>query len=140
MRAAERLACRSANLDGEVIVQDEAGRCNFAGLRSAIAGRPGDLVFMAFDLLHMGGCDLRKRPIEERRGALETLLGDLDPAQPIHFSAAFGGEARSCSPPPTRWGLRDRQQKARAQIRQWARQRLAEDQDLRATRLLGGWH
>ena len=91
VRAAERLTCSSAILDGEVIVQDERGRSYFAGLRAAIAGRPGDLVFMAFDLLHLDGRDLRRLPLEDRRAALEALVGPPDPAQPIHFSAAFDG-------------------------------------------------
>jgi bifunctional non-homologous end joining protein LigD len=91
VRAAERLPCRSAILDGEVIVQDEAGRSNFAGLRAAISDRPGDLVFMAFDLLHLDERDLRKCPLEERRALLEALVGPADPVHPIHFSAAFDG-------------------------------------------------
>ena len=41
-------------------MQDETGRCNFAGLRNAIAEGPSDLVFMAFDLLHLDGRDLRR--------------------------------------------------------------------------------
>jgi bifunctional non-homologous end joining protein LigD len=92
VRAAERLSCASAILDGEMIVQDEHGRCNFAGLRNAIAERPRDLVFMAFDLMHLDGRDMRKLPIEERRAALEALVGAPDPAEPIHFSAAFDGD------------------------------------------------
>jgi DNA ligase D-like protein (predicted ligase) len=92
VRAAERLPCTTAIIDGEVIVQDEQGRSDFTSLRSAIAHRPADLVFMAFDLMHLDGRDLRKQPIELRRAALVALIGPADPAQPIHFSEELVGQ------------------------------------------------
>ena len=84
--AAAVLPCASAILDGEVIVQDEQGRSDFHALRSAIAKRPHDLVFMAFDLLHLDGRDLRREPVEVRREILQRLIGEADPTQPIHYS------------------------------------------------------
>jgi bifunctional non-homologous end joining protein LigD len=52
-----RLPCRSCTLDGEIIVQDDQGRSDFASLRSVI-DTPSErhrLVFMAFDLLELDG-------------------------------------------------------------------------------------
>lgn len=89
--AAELLGCRRAIIDGEIIVQDEEGRSDFPALRTAIGRSPERLVFMAFDLLHLDGRDLRPFAVEQRRERLEELLGGFDPANPIHFSADVRG-------------------------------------------------
>lgn len=86
VRAAGELRCSSAILDGEMIIQDEQGRSDFGGFRAAIDQRPNDLVFMAFDLLHLNGHDLRREPLLERRIRLRELLGTNDPSCCIHFS------------------------------------------------------
>lgn len=77
--AAAGLACRAAVLDGEILVQDAAGRSDFAALQRAIARAPGagrdpGLVFCAFDLLHLDGEDLRPLPLVERRARLKPLV------------------------------------------------------------------
>jgi bifunctional non-homologous end joining protein LigD len=72
--AAATLPCRSAIIDGEVVVQDGQGRADFALLRRAIRQEPQRLVFIAFDLLHQDGCDLRQLPLIERKQALDSLL------------------------------------------------------------------
>jgi bifunctional non-homologous end joining protein LigD len=82
-KAAARLECRSAIIDGEVIVQDER-------LKSAIRWRPQRLIFCAFDLLHFNGKDFCDRPLLERRAKLR----DLVPAKhPFLFSEEFTGDA-----------------------------------------------
>ena len=84
---ARGLDCRSAVIDGEVIVQDRHGRSDFEALRSELARRvPRGLVFMAFDLLHLDGEDLRREPVEARRARLRDLLGGNEAARPIQFS------------------------------------------------------
>ena len=57
IKAAAQLGCRSAIIDGEVIVQDEHGVSDFEALKSAIRWRPQSLIFCAFDLLHLNGKD-----------------------------------------------------------------------------------
>ena len=52
-KAAAKLDCRSAIIDGEVIVQDEHGVSDFEALKSAIRWRPQSLILCAFDLLHL---------------------------------------------------------------------------------------
>jgi bifunctional non-homologous end joining protein LigD len=64
VEAAASLGASEALIDGEVIVQDAAGRPDFAGLQAAIARTPERLVFMAFDLLSLDGRDLRALPLE----------------------------------------------------------------------------
>jgi DNA ligase D-like protein (predicted ligase) len=86
VQAAAQLGCSSAILDGEVIVQDEQGRPDFGALREAIHRRPQSLVFMAFDLLHWDGRDLRIDPLEERRESLRRLVGCHDPSCSIQTS------------------------------------------------------
>jgi bifunctional non-homologous end joining protein LigD len=57
VRAAANLDCRSAIMDGEVVVQDARGVFDFDALRSAIKWQPHRLIFYAFDLLHLDGKD-----------------------------------------------------------------------------------
>ena len=92
--AAGQLRCRTAILDGEVIVQDEQGRSDFEALKSAIRDQPERLIFFAFDLLHLNGRDLRNESLIERRAKLKQLVGE-DPWSPVQFSEAFtaGGAA-----------------------------------------------
>jgi len=57
--AAGKLRCRSAILDGEVIVQDAAGRSDFGAAHGAIARAASRLIYFAFDLLFVDGKDHR---------------------------------------------------------------------------------
>src|SRR4051794_16287949 len=68
-----------------MVVQDEHGLTDFNALRSAIYTAPHRLVLFAFDLLHLDGQDLRRRPLMERR-ALLRRVGGPDPPRPIQFS------------------------------------------------------
>jgi DNA ligase D-like protein (predicted polymerase) len=92
--AAAALGCGSAIIDGEMIVEDSAGRPDLAALERAIERAPGRLVLMAFDLLHLDGRNLMAKPLEERRARLQALLGQADPAGPIRFSADVEGGGR----------------------------------------------
>ena len=86
LRAASDLHCHSAILDGEMIVQDEQGRSDFHSFKRAMERRPETLVFMAFDLLHLNGADLRQEPLLERRLRLQELVGCNDPSCCIQYS------------------------------------------------------
>jgi len=98
--AARKLPCRSAILDGEVIVQDARGVSDFEALQAALRSQPARLIFYAFDLLHLDGKDLLDRPLVERRAKLQTLL-DRDLESPLQFSEEFVGDAaaffRACA-------------------------------------------
>jgi bifunctional non-homologous end joining protein LigD len=97
-KAAAKLECRSAIIDGEVIVQDERGISDFEVLKSAIRWHPHRLIFCAFDLLHLNDKDLRDRPLLERRGKLKELIPS---EHPFLFSEEFTGDAaaffRACA-------------------------------------------
>ncbi|MBI1849472.1 MAG: DNA ligase D [Planctomycetes bacterium] len=74
-KAARDLPLKQALLDGELVVIHANGRTNFQELQNAMrTGRTEDLVFCAFDLLHLDGFDLRGAPLEARKEALATLL------------------------------------------------------------------
>src|SRR5262249_11976459 len=89
-KAATKLDCRSAIIDGEVIIQNEQGVSNFEALKSAIRWHPQKLIFCAFDLLHLNRKDLRDQPLLERRAKLKELI---PPEHPFLFSEEFTGDA-----------------------------------------------
>ena len=89
-KATAKLECRSAIIDGEIIVQDQRGVSDFESLKSAICWRPQKLIFCAFDLLHLNGKDLRDQPLQARRAKLKELVQS---EHPFMFSEEFIGDA-----------------------------------------------
>jgi bifunctional non-homologous end joining protein LigD len=89
-KAAAKLDCRSAIIDGEIIVQNEKGVSDFEVLKSAIRWRPQSLIFCAFDLLHLNGKDQRDQPLLERKARLKDLIPN---EHPFLFSEEFTGDA-----------------------------------------------
>lgn len=87
---AAELGVERAIIDGEIVLPDEQGKPRFGDLRSAIASRPYDLVFMAFDLLHLSGNDLLDRGLEARRDRLSEILVKHGRLQ---FSGSLAGSA-----------------------------------------------
>ena len=63
-------------IDGEAIVCDANGLAVFELIRGH--GSKTSAILCAFDLLELDGKDLRRRPIEERKGLLAKLLHDRD--------------------------------------------------------------
>ena len=72
--ALKLLPVRSCIIDGEAIVCDENGLAVFELIRGR--GSKMSAVLCAFDLLELR--DLRRRPMEERKGLLAKLLHDSD--------------------------------------------------------------
>jgi ATP-dependent DNA ligase len=96
-RACDSLACRSALLDGEIVVEDTNGVSDFDSLPSAIRYEPDRLVFYAFDLLHLDGQDLRQRELVDRRAMLSEII---KPVFAIRYSEHFEGDGAASSPRP----------------------------------------
>ena len=70
------LRVKTAYLDGEVAILGPDGLTSFAALQDALSkGLAADLVYFAFDLLHLDGLDLTPLPLIERKAALKMLLG-----------------------------------------------------------------
>ncbi|MBA2934431.1 DNA ligase D [Sphingomonas sp. CGMCC 1.13654] len=72
---AASLPVRSALIDGEAVVFDDAGRSDFQRLQNALKGSPDTIDYVAFDLLALDGDDLTSLPLLERKGRLEKLVG-----------------------------------------------------------------
>jgi bifunctional non-homologous end joining protein LigD len=72
-------------LDGEVSVFDREGVSRFQLLQNLGAGKS---VFAVFDCLYKDGQDLRRRPLSERRVALEESLPPNKPANKSRNKAA----------------------------------------------------
>lgn len=66
---------RGTVMDGEVVVLDENGVPDFNALERTIRSRNAPVVYQVWDLLRVGGADLRRAPIEARKEELEGLLG-----------------------------------------------------------------
>lgn len=65
----------SALIDGEAVVQDATGKSSFQALQAALKERPGEIIYYAFDLLHLDGEDLTSKPLLERKALLKKLVG-----------------------------------------------------------------
>lgn len=73
--ALQRLPCRTAVLDGEIVALDALGRSRFQLLqRRGEGGAPAPLAYYLFDLLQLDGRSLLDCPIEERKAELERLV------------------------------------------------------------------
>jgi bifunctional non-homologous end joining protein LigD len=91
IQACRKLRCRSALIDGEIIVQDAKGVSDFAALRAAIDRAPHRLVMFGFDLLYIDNQDLRRSPLMERRDRLRQMI-PVDARSAIQFSDHYDGE------------------------------------------------
>jgi hypothetical protein len=71
------LNVKTAYLDGELCGVDEDGLPTFAHTQAATEGeRDVQLVYYAFDLLHLDGRDISNLQLIERKGLLEPLLAN----------------------------------------------------------------
>jgi ATP dependent DNA ligase domain len=73
--AVESLPVKSCLIDGEVIACDKIGLADFDLIRGHGVVASG--VHCAFDLLELDGRDLRREPVEKRKGLLAKLLKGL---------------------------------------------------------------
>ena len=92
----------AAIIDGELVHPHESGRTDFAALQKAIRSSADQLIFMAFDLLHLAGRDLRGEPLEYRRRLLESLI---EPGGRIQFSETLAGSPADIFPAAEQAGL-----------------------------------
>jgi bifunctional non-homologous end joining protein LigD len=86
-RALSSLRAKGALLDGEVVVLRENGVTDFQALQNSIKkGRGDELVYYAFDLLHLDGSDLTALPLTARKETLAKLIGTLGKQDVVRFS------------------------------------------------------
>jgi bifunctional non-homologous end joining protein LigD len=101
---AGRVAARSAVLDGEIVVVDEAGRLDVEELARRLAGEPGrPMSYLAFDLLHVDGRSLLNLTLDRRRRLLRQVLR---PGDEVVAVPAIATEGRTLYDAVTAQGLR----------------------------------
>ncbi|HET9648740.1 MAG TPA: ATP-dependent DNA ligase [Microlunatus sp.] len=93
--------CRSATLDGEIVVLDPSGTPRFGLLQPRInLTRPADIAaaarrypaqLMLFDLVSLDGTSWARRPYEERRAQLTALIPDR-PGSRVQVPPIFEGD------------------------------------------------
>ncbi|MDB5526734.1 MAG: ligase [Rhizobium sp.] len=73
--AFQELPVGTAMIDGELVVENDAGSSDFSALQAALSeDRTDRFVFYTFDLLHLDGADLRNTPLIERKNTLQKLI------------------------------------------------------------------
>jgi bifunctional non-homologous end joining protein LigD len=99
--AVSRIRAESALVDGEIVALDAGGRPSFQALHHwSLEGL--SLVYYAFDLLHLNGRDLTKRPLDERRAALREVA---DGSAPLLISDPLPGTPQQIADAIRRLGL-----------------------------------
>jgi bifunctional non-homologous end joining protein LigD len=94
-KALETLVVQSALIDGEVVVETSEGVTSFVDLVAALeSGRSDDMVFIAFDLLHLNGVDVRAAPLTDRKDLLAAIM-KASRSKRLRYSEHFttGGSA-----------------------------------------------
>jgi DNA ligase D len=106
-KAFEALPCKSALLDGEVVVQDARGISSLNLLEAALDEGDGSVfTFFAFDLPYLDGFDLSAAKLTDRKAALAALIDPLvDERSPIQFSEHVGGDGAALFAEASRMGL-----------------------------------
>jgi bifunctional non-homologous end joining protein LigD len=90
--AAAKLKVESCILDGEFVALDREGRSNFSDLQEAFQeGKQENLVYFAFDLLHLDGRNVRKLPLIKRKVILAELFSQVDAASGLQLSEHIEG-------------------------------------------------
>jgi bifunctional non-homologous end joining protein LigD len=74
--AGRALNAQRAIVDGEIVALDSKGRPSFQALQHRGVAAGHQLVFYAFDLLHVDGTDLTREPLIERRARLPKVVDE----------------------------------------------------------------
>ena len=138
--ALEKLPCRSAFFDGELVALDEQGISDFQLLQSALAGgRTSTLIYQVFDLVRRDGVDLAGQPLIERKAALATLVKRSRP--PILLGDHIEGDGSSFFEEACRLGLEGIVSKRKDSLyrpgrhHDWLKTKCGREEEL----VIGGW-
>lgn len=94
-KAAAELEVESCILDGEFVALDREGRSNFSDLQAAFQkGKQENLVYFAFDLLHLNGRDLRVLPLLERKAILSELFSNFETGTTLRLCEHIKGRGQ----------------------------------------------
>jgi bifunctional non-homologous end joining protein LigD len=98
----QKLKCRDAVIDGEIVALDGAGRSRFQLLQNNAAGA-SPIVYYAFDIMHLDGRSLIGLPLKERSAILAGLVKDLGTS--VRISPVFEVEPAALFAAATKNGL-----------------------------------
>ncbi len=91
-KSAAKLKVESCILDGEIVALDHEGRSNFSDLQAAFQeGKQENLVYFAFDLLHLNGYNVRKLSLLDRKAILAELFSQVDSGSALRISEHIEG-------------------------------------------------
>jgi len=84
----------NAILDGEIVVESEAGLSDFSALQSDLSEERSDrFAYYLFDLLYLNGRDLRQVPLVERKALLAKFISPS--MTTLRYSEAFGADGEA---------------------------------------------
>lgn len=89
--AVKELPVSTAILDGEIVIQDKAGRSSFQALQQSMKTRSSAFVFQIFDLIYLDGFNITRTPLRERKAVLEQLFTFANPKGPLRYSDHIEG-------------------------------------------------
>src|SRR5437879_3557152 len=73
---AQKLKAQQVVLDGEIVALDAEGRPSFQTLQHRSSTPQHQIVFYAFDLLHVNGRDVTGKTLTARRAKLPAIVGE----------------------------------------------------------------
>ncbi|MFL6567540.1 MAG: non-homologous end-joining DNA ligase, partial [Chthoniobacterales bacterium] len=83
------ISAGTAIIDGEVVAVNAQGKPSFQMLQNrGSSGREWQIVYYAFDLLHLDGRDLKREPLEKRKAELKRAIA----GSPLLYSAELKGD------------------------------------------------
>ncbi len=128
-------------LDGEIVVNNDAGVPDFQALQNAFDKSGTDaIVYFVFDLPFCDGEDLRAEPLEARRARLQMLLHDVD-SDAVRFSEVFDAPGRDIVLSACKLGLEGVIGKRRESVYRasrspdWIKLKCSQRQEF----VIGGW-
>lgn len=88
VQALKDFPAANAILDGEIVIVDKQGRSSFQGLQQSMKVGTSAFVFQIFDVIYLGGFNLMKAPLRERKALLEELfaLAGFKKNGPLRYS------------------------------------------------------
>ena len=103
----EKLDCKSAILDGEVVVQDPRGVTSINLIEQALSDRETHaFTYFAFDLCYLDGYDLSAARLIDRKAALAGLIDPLiDTRSSLQLSEHIEGDGAALFAQASRMGL-----------------------------------
>ncbi len=106
-KAFEKLDCKNAILDGEVVVQDPRGVTSINLIEQALSDRDTHaFTYFAFDLCYLDGHDLSVAKLIDRKAALQGLIDPLlDDRSPLQLSEHIVGDGATLFAQASRMGL-----------------------------------